>query len=786
MVSILLDYKVIECDNGHINECVRKECKVCGESFHEFDFPSDPYVDMRIVRLESTLKLIEENEKKLKTIKKEYRKGIIVKKECEDYNLFMRESISSLSVLTEMNVFNELDLRNDNLEHQDVEVRVNLIVQYLEGLYELIYKLLSIEPDSLRNNIFKRIIKTTTSVKDSSIQLIFSTTAKSYDESKQLEADAQEKLNIATSEMNILGSIFGAENIMNNFEIYSNGSINLSVIIGMITSNNTEGGIKENLQNVKESTYYYFKDLFEKPIDYYSDEEMLNLSIFRFMGISVFNDENYFRKIQVSLSMLNRAYEKNPSKLLQFAREYINKYTYMMTKIQELSISFAFVFGNNPTDLIIIHNSIKWYKDLCEGIYRDTSKIILYCCDILSNSNTDIEKVLEWTGFAEITGKFNDQKKYNLHLLTEGIEKIIRNSEAHVEYDIDDDSKKITLRNKETKQMVIDTKEYSYENFLEVMNLLAETVFSMIASINIFLSNNKETFADIKNDIEYRLNESAKSISADIIFPLKSVIITNKEEKNIDDINCLILSGTYLGDETIDIFEGLISLFAPLSGSYPECQIIKLFLSDSNNNRIGSILVRTEYFKVWSEAKWKDYVLWLAVETTEINYVDGQPTDPISKDFEFLFGVLKLLMPRFDEMNKSKLKLIENFDKYISVFHDFSEEFDFVSYSLQEYLKYSYDRRFVNHVIDIIKVISENLKQIIRESILDERSNKWFKNIGYELSRISELSQLFQGDVNKDDFFRTKTREGVNLYKNLGLNDRCPCGSGKKYKKCCR
>jgi len=29
------------------------------------------------------------------------------------------------------------------------------------------------------------------------------------------------------------------------------------------------------------------------------------------------------------------------------------------------------------------------------------------------------------------------------------------------------------------------------------------------------------------------------------------------------------------------------------------------------------------------------------------------------------------------------------------------------------------------------------------------------------------------------------TEQNRNQYKNIGRNDLCPCGSGKKYKKCC-
>ena len=595
MINILIDFKVVECNNGHINECVRKECKVCGEPFSEFNFESDPCVDMRIAKMESILKLIEMNENRLKSIKKEFRKGTRLKEEFEDYYSIAVDIISTLSDLCNMNVFKDLNLTSENIENLDLDITLTLVHQYLEGIFNLIFKLLSIKPNSIWKNIIRRILATTISFKDSSIQLIFSTTANTLDEAKQIEADAQEKLNIATSEINVIGSILGAENINSNINIFSNGDINISAIVGMMISNNVEGDIRENINDIKKSTYYYFKHILDNPIDYYSDEEILNLTAFRFVGISAFDDENYFRKIQVSLNMINRAYQHNPTKLQSFLRSYLDKFIYMMQKIRELSQSFAYIFGNSPTDIIIIHSAIRWYKDLCEGIYRDSSKLILYCCNILTNNNTDIEEVLEWTGFAEIAGRFNDQKKYKLNILTEGVEKIIRNSEAHVNYDIDYSNKKVILRNKKKTDRVIDIKEYTYEDFFEIMNLLAETVYGMIASINVFLTNNRDDFMDIQSDIELKMEEYNSNNIAELIFPLKGVIITYKERYVKDDVNHLKIFGKYMNDDKVDILEGLISTFAPVIKNYPEYQTIELFLDDFDDKHIGSMKVHTKF-----------------------------------------------------------------------------------------------------------------------------------------------------------------------------------------------
>ena len=45
--------------------------------------------------------------------------------------------------------------------------------------------------------------------------------------------------------------------------------------------------------------------------------------------------------------------------------------------------------------------------------------------------------------------------------------------------------------------------------------------------------------------------------------------------------------------------------------------------------------------------------------------------------------------------------------------------------------------------------------------------------IKYQMNRISELKALHSNDIN----------DSINYH--IGRNEPCPCGSGKKYKKCC-
>jgi hypothetical protein len=235
----------------------------------------------------------------------------------------------------------------------------------------------------------------------------------------------------------------------------------------LICGNNKED-INETIRTINDNTYYYFRNLLEKYICNYSDTELLSLSGLKQIGLSLFDDEKYFYKIQVALNLLNKAYNENPNSIKRFFDKYQVTYVNIFTRINELSNQFAFVFGNKPSNFIIVHNLISWYKTLCEGIYRDVSKVLYYCTEPVNQGDEKITEILEWIGFGEICGRFKSHSKQKLNLLTEGVDSIIRHSEAHVDYIIDEEREKVILRNRKVREKIIEVKEYEYFNFLDI------------------------------------------------------------------------------------------------------------------------------------------------------------------------------------------------------------------------------------------------------------------------------------------------------------------------------
>ncbi|MEZ9629749.1 SEC-C metal-binding domain-containing protein [Vibrio breoganii] len=73
----------------------------------------------------------------------------------------------------------------------------------------------------------------------------------------------------------------------------------------------------------------------------------------------------------------------------------------------------------------------------------------------------------------------------------------------------------------------------------------------------------------------------------------------------------------------------------------------------------------------------------------------------------------------------------------------------------------------------------------------EEQTHQQMKEAGYEeLPQINDLQPQLDLMVNEvaqaaDELMVGNKSQTLNPFKDVGRNDSCPCGSGKKYKKCC-
>ena len=92
---------------------------------------------------------------------------------------------------------------------------------------------------------------------------------------------------------------------------------------------------------------------------------------------------------------------------------------------------------------------------------------------------------------------------------------------------------------------------------------------------------------------------------------------------------------------------------------------------------------------------------------------------------------------------------------------------------------------------------ANHFEEDLKRGIENPGEPRWPDDKQYTLfgDTIEEMSTWygFSEKYKEDQDRRRQAREGrsshsqsaLNLYKNVGRNDPCPCGSGKKFKKCC-
>lgn len=66
------------------------------------------------------------------------------------------------------------------------------------------------------------------------------------------------------------------------------------------------------------------------------------------------------------------------------------------------------------------------------------------------------------------------------------------------------------------------------------------------------------------------------------------------------------------------------------------------------------------------------------------------------------------------------------------------------------------------------------------------RTDEEFNNLGNVTTSASALQGVLDSSPSRMlNSYMTKPKQKVRKGKKIGRNDKCPCGSGKKYKHCC-
>lgn len=79
----------------------------------------------------------------------------------------------------------------------------------------------------------------------------------------------------------------------------------------------------------------------------------------------------------------------------------------------------------------------------------------------------------------------------------------------------------------------------------------------------------------------------------------------------------------------------------------------------------------------------------------------------------------------------------------------------------------------------------EMIASVVVEEIYDVMKNQVVFNEERYCEKLSQLPDYIAKNNNENSFEDATIQVPIKNYPKIGRNDSCPCGSGKKYKKCC-
>lgn len=782
IINIQLDFSGIECDLGHMNSYTNKQCKICGEDFGEFSPHIDPKVVKRKEFMSPVFDCIQLKIKERKDWFKKLRRNEVSRIRLDEPFDKIQELISRLNKEMNKGILENVTIYSDNLDDKETIAEVKKFENFMISLIEIKFEAEKLQLTTLWKNMNNRLINSIRYLFDGYIDLLNTTVSPNLPEAQNLQIQGQEKIDFATNEINILGKIINNQNVILTTDIFADGEVNQSAILSLVFSNNNET-ITDCINETAHLTNYYFKELINED---FPKDELITLAPYMYMGTSVFDDTEYLKKIRIVLNILQKAMSINKTHFKNFLYDYLDKFLYVQGKIRDISTDFAFVLGNTPSDDMLMRHCIKWYKDLSEGVYKDASRLVYFSMNLVNNKEFEKDDILLWLGFGDIVGEFENQKKHKLNYLIEGVEKIIRHAEAHVDYKIKDGY--VHLRNVIPRNKEVNELDYTYDQFFDITNKLAETIFAIICGIQIHLLNNSNQFADEIKSIKLDEEDSNESNMASIFFALSGIIIINETYEETDKLT-LKIDGVVTRDfEKRDLGETIFRACAHSSFFRDTIDEINFSLYDADDSFKGNVIVPTKYLKEFKKDKseFKEFNLLIVKLTSHIddNFHENITSDRdllcLKSLFVYLFEVAEKVNHAFRD------KEIQYNDRIKNELRDINKQIKLLNKFLVLYKEYSIDENIYFHMIMLINQAETSIKHLILGGMLTRTVKEDFDNLKIITDIFLEFSELAYGNITKNQYLKKYLLMKPYIPKNLTVNTMCPCGSGKKYKKCCK
>jgi uncharacterized protein YecA (UPF0149 family) len=797
-LNIQIDFTALVCECGHSNAFNEKKCNKCGLPIDSEIDGHDPIVKLRKEKFKELLEFIEKMDLKIKYLRKDIRAGLTATIIQEDFINFIQSRIDKMTDITSNNLFNGISFKKEVLETLEMKNKINEIELYFKEIYLIYEELLKVTPYQLWDNAYKRLIKAIGNYLKGYKLIIQSLVSDTLQEALELNNLAQNSIDNSVHDINIFANILHLKNIEVNFELLSEGNINTSVLfLMMLSGKNDYSDISSSYVQIQKFIYLYFEDFLKLSLDdYLASQALFRIIPYSFLGMASFSEEKYFNKIRVVLQVLEGAYKIDSYTFKQFLDRFIIKYVYALKKMEEIAQEIALQFSYNRNKKLLIKSSLRWYKDFSEGIFRDISSVLIKSAYIVNKNEIEDDYLIEWMGFPDKLNYLENNTKLRLNILTDGVEKILRHSEAHVDYDINEITEEIVVRNKQydkkTKTGTINELKYSFEEFLNLQNDLTETISSIIAGIEIFIANNFKDFKDFMIRLEESFDNILNQYGLEFSLPAMGVNIERVDEIIECNKKILLVKGISIERTDKEFLEKLIPCLSPVIVNNQDIDLIRLEMFDINNIDIGSVEVFTKYLRQFRNIgdKYKKYETLLISVTSKFDYKYEQDTIYENDDygFKFTFAILQFIIPLANSLRDLRISIFNNRSRNIPILSDIQEEFMYMIKTISEYERYVFNTNLLVYVKEIImefNSITERLKRVNGKNFIHE-VDLLYKLYSKDCFRIADITST-NGDAQKIGELLSSNDliDKKELFLYVGRNEACPCGSGKKYKKCC-
>ncbi|WP_459566505.1 YecA family protein [Clostridium sporogenes] len=799
-INVHIDFSYKECDCGNKLSYNEISCKQCGKSQEIENDSVDPKVKLRKEKFKDILTLINDSDLCIKNLRRNIHNGSVNRTLIEDFVAYIQIKLYELEKLTEKKLFKNISFNSDVIEKKEIENKIGEIKEYIINIYKIYEELLILEAPYVWENAFIRLCNTVRNFLDVNKLIIFSIVANTLAEACKNVELAQQKLDSASEEIDMLSNMLNIKALEEDFEMFKDGNLNIPVIMLMVLAGNTEHNqIEIKFNEVQFSAYRYFKDFLPNEFQYYNSLEtpiLFKLASYKFMGMTSFIESKFIEKVKVVSDLFEKAKDINGIKLKEFMNIYTSKYVYALEIVNDVTQDYILNFSYCKNKKMLVRNALNSYKDLSEGVYKDVSSLLIACAYIIDKKDINYEYILEWMGFPDKLEYLKNKKKLKLHKLTDGVEKILRHSAAHVDYYIDDINKMIILRNKisnrKDKEKIGEIEEikYTYEEFYRVQLALQETIFSIMAGIDIFCANNYYDFDNFLLNVDKEVGDLPDKNLLEYTFPFYGIIDIHLEEILKDNKTILVVKGVSIERKDRELLEKCISCASPIVKKRNELDKIIIELVDDNNIKIGSVEIIFKYMKKYFEvnAEYKKYESLLSMMTTRINYeynndyiesVDNYGT-------KFISAILQWCLDLMEKLNETT-NTINNKDIYANELTKIKKEFEYSINTINEFKSFVKDDRFLDHIKSIlnnfVNAINKKIEVKCNNSIINiYQADYLYQNAFYQVTNVfaaladnEKIGPLLNDSSNNRDNVKIK----------VGRNDPCPCGSGKKYKKCC-